>query len=433
MGSDRILYLGYFYPLDVVKSRGLPFQNIAGNNRMKRVTGALTSAGLRVHLASPGVCAACRFTGKLLHGAYRSFEDGVEILIAPAVGVPIVGALFEILLFPLWTFQLLHRVRFAGVVMYNYSPSLVIVAAALRVLGVPFIAQIEDVAMPSKSDWRVSSETRPVHQIMHWLCMKLVTALSSGLIVPSRRFLPFLPQKKPWLVLPGCVADSEWSRADSGDLRGRIRVLFAGKYEREHGMDLLVAAITLLRTSGIAGRYVFDCCGTATYPLELQSLGASNGTPEVRLHGLLSDAQYRALLSEVDVALVLQKSDGRHAKLKSPSKAYEFLAAGKLVIATDVGDIWTHGADNLVLLQRESAEGLAETLEDIAGNPTKYEDIRRNSRDLSGREFTFRAVREKLVSFLSQSAGFRTTRTNESHPECEEQSVSGTRHSRPLE
>ena len=98
MRSERILYLSYFYPLDVVKSRGLP-TNIAGNNRVKRIAGALVTAQHVVQVVSPGICARCGFTSKLFHGTYRTLDSGIGVTIAPAVVIPFVGALLEPLLF----------------------------------------------------------------------------------------------------------------------------------------------------------------------------------------------------------------------------------------------------------------------------------------------------------------------------------------------
>jgi glycosyltransferase involved in cell wall biosynthesis len=404
MSAQRILYLSYFYPQDVVKSRRLPTRNIAGNNRMKRITGALARAGHRVHIVSPGICAQCGFTFKLFQGTYTACDDDIDVTVAPAVVIPIVGAILEIFLFPLWMLLLLRRGRYDGAIFYNYSLSFVLVAIILRTLGIPFVAQVEDVAVPARSDWRVGGETRPVQQLILWLCMKMVASLSAGLMVPSQRFRPYLPKNKPCLVIPGCVADSEWGENRPVELRTPIRVLFVGPYQIEHGVDLFLAALKLLRSGGQAGaHYAFDCCGTQSYPAELQSLTAAEGTPPIQLHGLLSDGEYRNLLAEAAVALVLQKGQGRHATLKSPSKAYEFLAAGKLVITTDVGDLASHAGDHLIMLKNESAEELVGIFEKIAENPQKFEKIALAARDFSRREWSYEAVGKNMSAFLTHA------------------------------
>jgi glycosyltransferase involved in cell wall biosynthesis len=200
------------------------------------------------------------------------------------------------------------------------------------------------------------------------------------------------------------VADSEWGEDHPVQLRAPIRVLFVGKYESEHGVDLLLGTLKLLRSGGPAGEhYAFDCCGTNSYPPELLSLSAAEGKPVIRLHGLLSDDEYRSLLAETAVALALQKGQGRHANLKSPSKAYEFLAAGKLVITTDVGDLASHSGDHLIMLQQESAEELVRIFGEIAENPQKYEKIALAARNFSRRESSYEAVGKKLTAFLAQA------------------------------
>ena len=402
MRCERILYLSYFYPLDVVKSRGLP-TNIAGNNRVKRIAGALVSAQHIVQVVSPGICVRCGFTSKLFHRTYSTLDNGIGVTVAPAVVIPFVGALLEPLLFPIWTFMFLRRSRFDGAIIYNYSPSFALISILLKCLGIPFVAQIEDITQPKFSDWRVGSEPRPVQQLVLWFCMKTVAGLSSGLIVPSKRFQFFLPERKPCLVLRGCMTDSEWGKDHPIRLQAPIRVLFAGRYLTDDGLDLLIAAIKLLRSEKqFAEHFVFDCCGTKDYPNELRSLSTAKEDPVIRLHGLLSDDEYQSLLAETAVALVLQMVQGRHANLRSPSKAYEFLAAGKLVITTDVGDFASHDGEHLIMLQHESAEELVRILVDITENPMKYEKIALAARAFSRTESSSMAVGKKLIVFLTQ-------------------------------
>ncbi|MGO9317694.1 MAG: glycosyltransferase [Terracidiphilus sp.] len=339
----------------------------------------------------------------MFQGIFSACEDGIDVSVAPAVVVPLFGAMLELLLFPLWTLLLLRRGRYDGVVFYNYSFSFVLIALLLRMLGIPFVAQVEDIAIPARFDGKVGIETQPVQQLVRRFCMKMVTGLSSGLMVPSERFRSFLPKNKPCLVVPGCVANSEWGEDHPVRLRAPIRVLFVGPYQTEHGVDLLISTLKLLRSGGPAGaHYAFDCCGTQSYPAELHSLSVAEGSPEIRLHGLLSDAEYRSLLADTAVALVLQKKQGRLANYRSPSKAYEFLAAGKLVIATDVGDLTSLSGKNLIMLQHESAEEMVEIFGEIAKNPLKFEKIAQTARNYSRREWSYRAVGKKLIAFLTQ-------------------------------
>jgi glycosyltransferase involved in cell wall biosynthesis len=403
MGAERILYLNYFYPQAAVKSRRLPVESIAGYNRMKRIVGALASIGMSVDVVSPGICAQCGFTRNVFQGAYHTHENDIDVTVAPAVVVPFVGAMLEVVLFPFWMLLLLCRCRFDGAIIYNYSPSFVLVAALLRVFGIPFVAQVEDIALPAKSDWRAGSQTRPVQQLVLWPCMKIVAGLSAGLMVPSRRFKSFLTKGKPCFIVPGCVADSEWAEYQPVRLRAPIRVLFVGKYETEHGVDLLISALKLLRSRGpVAAHFTFDLCGTDRYPLQLESLSATKNDPIIRLHGLLSDDEYRRLLADAAVALVLQRGKGRYGSLKSPSKAFEFLAAGKLVIATDVGDLAYHSGKRLIMLLQESAEELVRVFEEIVESPQEYEEIALAARNFSLVESSYVGVGKKLRAFLSQ-------------------------------
>lgn len=408
----KLLYIGYFYPNDVAESRGLG-RNTAGNNRAIRIAGALLNAGEKVEVISPGIAAQCRLTRRLLFRSCRTSVHGVDFLIAPAVGIPIIGAAVETVVFPVWLLWRVVKEGCGGVIIYNSSPSLAVIACVLRLFSIPFIAQVEDVSVPQMSDWRIGSHARPLRQVIFWLCMKAIVSLSAGLLLPSRRFMRFLPRRKPTLLVHGCVGDHDLQKCQTRILGwAPIRVLYACcKYEAEHGLTLLTQTIKILRRTPLAGRrLMFDCCGVDVYPEGLRSLSESAGDPIVRLHGFLSEGDYRTLLQQSDVALVLQESRGRHANLKSPSKAYEFLSAGKLVIATDVGDFSEYADSYLVLLRSETAEEIALVLRNVSEKPDSYETIATNASAMSAKEFSYRTVSTRLVGFFAQSAGFRASR-----------------------
>ena len=83
----------------------------------------------------------------------------------------------------------------------------------------------------------------------------------------------------------------------------------------------------------------------------------------------MTDNHYHELLNEADIGLALQMPSGIFSQTRTPSKAYEFLASGKLVIAMRVGDLDELYPHSAVCLENEKPAELAALIRDIAHSP----------------------------------------------------------------
>ena len=400
--NKKILYFGSFYTLRAVEERGLPSRNIAGYNRMKRFAHALIAIGVDVEIISSAVCMRPKWKGALLYPALFEKVEGIKVQSVKMLGIPFVGFFFEPFFLCLWALKNIKRGDVSGVLIYNFNPAYAWLAILLKILRIPFFSQIEDVSIPELRDWGRNSETRPIQQILYWFCMRVMTALSKGIIVPSRRFCVAFNISKPQLVITGCMDTKEFV-VERSLLNARpLKVLFVGKYQKEHGVDVLCDAIRLLRKdSSIAGALEFHCCGSKNYIEELKTLSQETKEPSVILHGFLNDQEYKDLLQSSHIALALQKSNGRHSQYKTPSKAYEFQAYGKLVLAYDIGDLADLADDKLALLREESAEELYKVLKDCLSRPEYWSKIRDRGAMYACHEYSSGNVGRKLVDFFN--------------------------------
>jgi glycosyltransferase involved in cell wall biosynthesis len=288
--------------------------------------------------------------------------------------------------------------------IYCFHASCVVFALLARLRGIAVVSQIEDVSLPALSDWRRGSETRPVQQLLAYPLMRAVLWLAHGVMVPTRRFKVVLPPAKPCLVVTGCVERREFRTAACwpGESNGRLEVLFLGKYEAEHGLLLLVETLQLLRRmSKLGNQLAFHCCGTDRFPEALAALAAQEGeVPRVHLHGYLTQTEYEQLLGRVHVGLVLQRSQGRHSRFKTPSKGYELMAAGLLVISTDVGDFADLAPKYLLQLGDERPEALVALLGDVCNDRRQYESVARAGQAFASTTFDAHSVGRAIVAFV---------------------------------
>jgi glycosyltransferase involved in cell wall biosynthesis len=405
----RVWYYGNYYTERQRRERGLLARNVAGVNRMRRVARALRAVGVAVQIISPGTCARCQFSPRIVHAGFCEESDGLDVTALPALGIPWLSSVFELIFVAAWFVRRGICAPPDAMLLYNFSPSCVVFALLARLRGITVISQIEDVSVPRLSDWQTGSETRPIQQLIFYPCMKAVVWLAHGVVVPTGQFKAIVPSGKRCEVVTGCMEDHELRSVPAWPLDDNrpLEVLFLGKYETEHGLDLVVDTLHRLRERPeLAKRFRFHCCGTDRFPKELVDLARDNGrSPEVRLHGFLSRQQYESLLDQVHVGLVLQRGQGRYGNYKTPSKGYELMAAGKLVVATDVGDFASLAPSFLVCLREESATALVEVLAAICADSPRYEQIACAARAFSATQFRLDAVGNVLVRFFESVAG----------------------------
>jgi glycosyltransferase involved in cell wall biosynthesis len=405
--DNSLLYFGPFYTASVVKERGLPTRNIAAYNRMYRFAKALESSGVFVQIVSCGISMRARWKGNLLHKQHMEEVDGTKVTTLAMLGIPFLGFLFEPFFLSIWVvnyFRSRNR-NVSHVLLYNFSPSYVLLAFILKLFRVPFFSQIEDISVPEFDDWRTESHTRPVQQIIFYFCMHTITYLSEGIIVPSERFCNKFPASMPQLIITGCI-NANISASSLPDFNERpLRILFAGKYENEHGLDVLIETARLLQhRSDASSMLEFHCCGAGNYPELLVELSDYAKYPKVILHGILDDHEYVELLKRTHIALALQKSKGRYAQYKTPSKAYEFLGFGKLVVTYDIGDFRRLMDNQLIVLEKETAEELYALLIDCLENTPRYEGIAQEGLKYAKIEYPFSAVGNRLRNFIEMTS-----------------------------
>ncbi|MGC4118198.1 MAG: glycosyltransferase [Myxococcales bacterium] len=241
--------------------------------------------------------------------------------------------------------------------VYCFYPWSVAAGAVGRfVLRCPVVLDLEDVSVPRLEDWKQGTRARPVQQLSGWMGMKALLALSDAVVVPTKRFLRFVPTGKRVEVVSGCM-DAR-PLAHEGEC-GVLHVLFAGKVEREHGSAVLAEALKALDASPAGPRFRFDVCGGGKGLEELRAAAGALAHVSVAVHGFVDDIEYRRLLARADIALAIQDPSGRYSDLKTPSKAYEFMASGKAVVVSDVGDLAELPNETRHLLTPYSGEALA--------------------------------------------------------------------------
>jgi glycosyltransferase involved in cell wall biosynthesis len=189
-------------------------------------------------------------------------------------------------------------------------------------------------------------------------------------------------------------------------LAGPMRVIFSGKLEDQHGIAALLGAIQLLDEHKIVERFRFDVCGRGPRSRDLEAY-AANARPElVRFHGFTSDADYRELLDQADVGLALQDPEGFYGTTKTPSKAFEFICHGKILVASDVGDLSKLPREFCHLCKPVCAYALFEILRNLATmDDAAIVQARRSASEHALIHYSQEVAGRNLVAFFDRLRG----------------------------
>lgn len=401
--SDYILYIGQYLNEEIVKQRELPTFNVAGSNRMYRLANALRIANQRLLLVSPAASLRMRWSGELRHRFSIQKAGRVPVFFCPTLGLPIINALLEPITL-LWSIIILSkRVDIRAAILYNFSPSIVIVGLFLKyILGIRVFSNIEDIYKPSLNDWNRVSEVMPVRQIIYSICMKIVSFLADGFIIPTKRFLSYLPSEKPSLIVSGCMP-FENVTGDFKKIEFPINILFAGKIGFDHGIQFFIDALDLLQSDlacTIKSSLTINICGAGLKADWLRKRISDFKDLPITYFGFVNAEHYKKLLNTADICVALQDPQGRHGNYKTPSKVYEYLGYGKLVVATPVGDLTDLPSQAIEICSSDVRKSLYCILRKLIIHPELIHERQEFAAQYARDNFTFQEVGSTLKSFI---------------------------------
>lgn len=398
--GKRVLCVGGFVMEAIAEERGLPWLNVAGANRVKRLAEAMHAAGAEVFLVSSASAMRLKWVGVLRHPSRVLRVDGIGVLFTWCIGVRYLSFLLEPLAMLVGVRALCKRRRPDIVLVFNYFPATLLAGIATKwCYGARMIFDIEDVSVPRVADWFGRGDKRPLLQLGGWWLLKVGVAAADCVMVPSRRFLATARIVKRNVIVTGCIAAKEYLAPREKGSDEPLRVLISGTLDEEQGLGLVLNAIKEATAGPPLGReIVFDLCGFAENANALRASVAALAQAGVRItyHGVVGRAVYFELLLEADVCVAMQRPDGRHGSAKTPSKVYEYLAHGKVVIASDVGDLRELPAD-IISLCEWHASTLASRLRNVRNDWGQWMGMGERAAAFAAREFALRVVGERII------------------------------------
>jgi glycosyltransferase involved in cell wall biosynthesis len=170
-------------------------------------------------------------------------------------------------------------------------------------------------------------------------------------------------------------------------------IVYTGTFEAYQGVEDIVAAMPTVLAQSPDAKFVLI---GATKQKDIDSLKAKvdpSIADKVRILPRRSKADVQAFLALADILLSPRKA-GRNI----PLKIFDYLAAGKPIVASDIEAHRSVLDDSLAVLVAPDADGMAEGINSLLGTPQQMEAFRRATRSYAESKLSWDSFRSFIQS-----------------------------------
>lgn len=266
-----------------------------------------------------------------------------------------------------------HNIENANNIIYNYQyPDirnfLLLLYAKFKGFKIVFDI-VED-----KNHYEVKTWNDRVNKKLSLFFLRLIPRYADAVFVISshleKQITKIAKNRIPVFLLPISV---DFKNIDKPYLKvnenNTIKIFYGGSFDPKDGLEFLWEAIEIIRKNNynfkliLSGRADFDDMNSIFSKIKNSHL--------VDYKGFLSTEEYFKLLNSVDICC-MTRNNSAFANAGFPFKLGEFLAAGKLIIASRIGDVEKYlvHKESAYLITPESTaeivEGLTYYMENLA-------------------------------------------------------------------
>lgn len=230
---------------------------------------------------------------------------------------------------------------------------------------------------------------------------------NSVIVISSRlynKFQGMYGNRIPVHLLPISVDFGRFSKTATA-FHDPIRILYAGSFAEKDPVEHLIAAFeTVCKTYDnilliLTGKMV---TGSRMKSIE-EKIAASPFRNRIDYRGYLEEAEFYRVLNESDIPCMVRTGSG-YANAGFPFKLGEYLATGKPVIASKVGDVPEYLEDrkSALLVEADSVDSIANALDFLIAHPREALEIGARGLEVARRNFDHEVVGEKLIEVLDR-------------------------------
>lgn len=209
--------------------------------------------------------------------------------------------------------------------------------------------------------------------------------------------------KVPVSLIPITVNLNYFKRNGYHADKNNLKIFYGGSYAVKDGLKYLIDAFDVVSKKNEGIQLILTGSAPIKSDLEeiktkIDRIAAKN---RIRFMGFLKTEDYYNLLNNCDI-FCMTRINSVYANAGFPFKLGEFLAAGKAVIATKVGDVpnYLFNEVNALLINPDSVEELSDAIMSVVNDPGKIKTLGLEARKTAETYFDSEKVSMKLLSIF---------------------------------
>lgn len=339
--KKRILYVTNYYLKDVIEQRhSEPYISQAGQNKGKYIIDMLEAGGNEVIVWSNA------WTNSRSFRFYRGFQsrENPNVHYSDIFGAPGLNAYTCLWSSKRFLKKLVKQKKIDAIVFYNMRlENSKLALYAKKKFHIPIILQYED---GLTNDAHIRGLKRKIFQNMENDVLK---ELNGAFLVNSKIKVPC-----PSVVIRGAIREGQTSDKTKQIKNEVPKLLFSSTLDKQRGIEVLLEALNYTTK---------DFQLTITGRGEAEEKIKNTNDKRIRFLGYLDYETYKKELREADICLNVQLAHHEFGNFSFPSKIFEYLSAGKLVVSSDVADAKEALGDTLIIYENDDPKQLAAAID----------------------------------------------------------------------
>jgi glycosyltransferase involved in cell wall biosynthesis len=338
MKSIRIAYLGDYRGKEIIKSRNIGYSQ-AGNNKIEGFVECIEKTDMNVTVISPS-CDKKNFKFYKLEKGKLSHSD---IIYLPFMGFPYINHLSAMMFVLLYLLVMISKGKFNRILFYNHSPKFVVPLIIIRfLLNIPIYLEYED------SYFRGAKYFSK--RLYGFFFETFTNKIIDGAILVNSFYINKVKTKN--IVLCRGFAP-KWTYKRSRRLyEDEIRVGYTGGLDDIRGIDTFVNAALEIPKLVDGMEVKFFIAGDG--PLKNWMLQHIADSDNIEYLGLLSRDENAQLITNMDILVNPHKED---IKDLFPSKIFDYIASGNIIVSSNCYDISQIQYKNLYIYKDKNLTG----------------------------------------------------------------------------
>ena len=181
-----------------------------------------------------------------------------------------------------------------------------------------------------------------------------------------------------------------------------LKIFYGGSFGQKDGLEYLIKAFDEVANNHSNIELIFSgLAHTQDFEKIKRQIEQAKNKNRIIYKGYLNTDEYYKTLNDCDI-FCMTRVNSKFANAGFPFKLGEFLASGKAVIATNIGDVadYLHNDKNALVIAPESVEEIATALQTLINNPVKRHDLGIEARKTAEQYFDAEKISNQLLAIF---------------------------------